>query len=311
MGRTLFDAYVIVDWSGSSLPKRGRDSVWWTALVRVGAGLEVRGLENPRTRRAGADGVRDALTSLAADGRRVLVGFDFPYGWPAGLADALAPGPGPAWRRTAELLRARIHDGDDNENDRFAVASALNAKLGPAEGPGPFWGCPRHRATPTLAPTSPSFPFPVRPGIALRRLRHGEARLPGVQETWKLMGAGSVGSQALLGVPRVLGLRDEPALRARSRLWPFETGFATDPLAAAGLGPGGPALLHAEIWPGVCPLDPEFHPVRDAAQVLSLAHHLARLDEARALGRLFEAPADLPAAARAECEAEEGWILGA
>lgn len=36
--------------------------------------------------------------------------------------------------------------------------------------------------------------------MSLRRTRHCEARLTGTQETWKLLGAGSVGSQALTGM---------------------------------------------------------------------------------------------------------------
>jgi precorrin-8X/cobalt-precorrin-8 methylmutase len=43
----LFDAYIIVDWSASSTPKTGADSVWLSGLERDGAALAERLLANP------------------------------------------------------------------------------------------------------------------------------------------------------------------------------------------------------------------------------------------------------------------------
>lgn len=100
--------------------------------------------------------------------------------------------------------------------------------------------------------------------------------MKGVQETWKLLGAGSVGNQALLRIPCVARLRERPNLAAFSRVWPFETGFSASSFPAT-----GPFVLHAEIWPGAMRPDNELHPVRDAAQVLSLARCLAEADDPR------------------------------
>lgn len=113
--------------------------------------------------------------------------------------------------------------------------------------------------------------------------------------------AGSVGSQALTGIPVVEALRDHPRLASVSQVWPFETGLSVH------RGTGA-RIVHAEIWPGAVPLNPTLHPVRDAAQVLTLARHLAGLDRAGTLARWF--------APRLETEQtgivirEEGWILG-
>jgi precorrin-8X/cobalt-precorrin-8 methylmutase len=69
--------------------------------------------------------------------------------------------------------------------------------------------------------------------------------------------------------------------------------------------------VHAEIWPGVVPLDAHLHPIRDAAQVLTLARRFAELDDQGELGALFDVPSGLGPDELATCVAEEGWILGA
>ncbi|MDG2336298.1 MAG: hypothetical protein P8Q97_19010 [Myxococcota bacterium] len=130
--------------------------------------------------------------------------------------------------------------------------------------------------------------------------------MKGVQETWKLFGVGSVGSQALLGIPCLARLRDHPGLAAHSRVWSFETGFALPPLPES-----IPFVLHVEIWPGLAKMDGALHPVRDAALVMSLARHLAEVDVRGNLGDWFSGPSDLSPAGRAACISEEGWILGA
>ncbi|HTI32262.1 MAG TPA: hypothetical protein VL422_01220, partial [Miltoncostaea sp.] len=185
-----------------------------------------------------------------------------------------------------------------NANNRFAVADAINRRVA---GPGPFWGCPPSAATPALTATvTGRFTFPV---AGLRRLRATEEAMRGVQETWKLLGAGSVGSQALLGIPRVRVLRDDPELAAVSRVWPFETGLTGRPSPGA-----GPFVLHAEIWPGTVAVPPDA-PIRDEAQVRLMCEWAERRDRDGTLGALF-AP-ELDAATAAAVVAEEGWILGA
>ena len=43
-----------------------------------------------------------------------------------------------------------------------------------------------------------------------------------------------------------------------SQVWPFEAGLAVH----HGIGA---RIVHAEIWSGGVPLNPELHPIRDAA----------------------------------------------
>ena len=58
-------------------------------------------------------------------GRRLLIGFDFPFGYPAGTAARLGLR-GLAWRNLWQTLEDRIADGKDNRNNRFDVAESLN-----------------------------------------------------------------------------------------------------------------------------------------------------------------------------------------
>ncbi len=90
-GWPLFDAYVFVDWSGRNAPSPARpqpDTIWVAEYARGDAA--------PRetycpTRQAATDHVFRVLCGHVLAGRRALVGFDFPYGYPAGMVAALEP----------------------------------------------------------------------------------------------------------------------------------------------------------------------------------------------------------------------------
>ncbi len=306
----LFDAYVFVDWSAKTGPTRvkpSKDAIWVGELTHGGDGAE----SYWRTRATATAYVKDLLLSHVWAERRVLVGFDFPYGYPAGLATHLANGDSAPWRSVWNFLGSAIHDDESNRSNRFAVASQINALVG--DGPGPFWGSPSsHPIDPCLTPRMKglfSYPFVTSNG-QLSRLRNTERAMSGVQETWKLLGAGSVGSQALLGIPRVLALRDDPALQALSRVWPFDTGFTSQPSRDR-----GPWVVHAEIWPGIVPSAEIEHEksttgaIHDQAQVRLMCRWAASQDETGRLGAWFDASV-LPSAPDHSIANEEGWILG-
>jgi len=234
------------------------------------------------------------------------VGFDFSYGYPSGFADAAGLEGRPLWRAVWDHLEAEIEDAPRNRNNRFEVASQLNQRIGGSHGP--FWGCPARQTTPFLKAKrkgSWDFPYAAKLGNHLERLRMTEARMKGVQETWKLFGAGSVGSQALMGIPCVARLRNDPGLRSISRVWPFETGFSASSFPEA-----GPFVLHAEVWPSAVAIQEQLHPIRDAAQVLSLSHCFAELDRHGRLEEQFAEPPGLSEKEIQRCTQEEGWILG-
>jgi len=291
----LFDAYVMVDWSAASRPKRGRDSIWYAVLCRDAAGPRLEPLENPRTRQEATDALSDRLAVLLGEGKRVLAGFDFPFGFPAGTAARLGFS-GLAWRHTWQALSDGLEDAPDNRNNRFDLAERLNERLGGEAFP--FWGNVREE----------SRRFLVRRG----RRPHasgdlGERRLcdqclRSTQPVWKLAGAGAAGSQALTGIPRVWQLRRDPRLALAAHLWPFETGLRFDPR---------PRLVIAEIYPSLVPVAARPGQPKDAAQVEATARHFAELDATGKLEAYFAGGAALGAEERRRIEQEEGWILGA
>jgi hypothetical protein len=155
----------------------------------------------------------------------------------------------------------------------------------------PFWGCPPSRASALLTPTRPG-----RLGFPARRLCERRA---GARSTWQLFYNGSVGSQMLLGVPRLERLRRDPELGVR--VWPFETGFRA-PVDA-------PVTL-AEVYPSLLPAAPANGEVKDRAQVRALAARFAELDRAGELPDVFGPPAEAGADQVETALREEGWILG-
>jgi precorrin-8X/cobalt-precorrin-8 methylmutase len=290
---TLFDAYIFVDWSASSRPKRGRDSIWaadgWFMRSRMESGDVV--LANLHTRCEAERWLVRRIRLHREAGRRVLVGFDFPFGYPEGSLRRLFPGNGYSWRTLWQHLEQAVRDGERNENNRFEVAKAINRLVGERW----YWGCPQKSSHDCLAPTKQGR------GLAPEyRLVEMMLRATGRQpfSVWQLLGAGAVGSQALVGLPvceRLVASVESLAV------WPFQTG-----LRCPARGDGAGVVL-CEIWPGVLEVAGGEHPVRDAAQVLSYVRAAAARDARGELSEWFEVPA-LPASDRGMVESE-GWIL--
>lgn len=289
----LFDRYLMVDWSGASVPRLGRDSIW-TCLIEPRRRPK---LENHPTRAAASATIRTLMLDSVRAGRRLIAGFDFSFAYPAGFATRLGLR-GQPWRAIWQLLAREIVDDDANANNRFAVAADLNRRLGGEAFP--FWGCPARHESATLAMRGRRRHGPD--DIAERRI--AETVLTRVQPSWKLHYTGSVGGQTLVGIPRLEALRRDPALAPVTRVWPFETGF--EPLTRAHLE--SVAVLITEIYPSLIPL-PEGTAVKDARQVEAMARFLMTRDRAGTLGALFAMPVDTTR--RRMIEREEGWIFGA
>ena len=240
-------------------------------------------LENPATRQRAMDYIETLLSTATKEGRRLLCGFDFSFGYPKGTARMLTGRDGWAgvWKRIAEV----IEDCPNNRNNRFDAAAELNGCFG---GAGPFWGNGLQRDVLGLLRTRPRCGW----GENLPpRFRYAEGVVPRAQEVWKLNGAGSVGGQALTGIAALEGLRR----RTDVQVWPFEETL-------------GEVRSHvlAEIYPSLidpCPGDDE---VLDARQVKAVAEALQELDRLGELERHLRAPCDMPPCVRRE----EGAILG-
>jgi hypothetical protein len=135
---TLFDAYLMIDWSSNSGLHRYESSpnAPWIAEAEWGqAGLEWRPEHYARSRRECITQLRERLSFHVERRHRVLVGFDFSFGYPAGYAKALGLS-GVAWRAIwDEVARPTSPGGwtapanafatEDNRNNRFELASHL------------------------------------------------------------------------------------------------------------------------------------------------------------------------------------------
>lgn len=281
MQQWIFDSYMVVDWSANGRPKTGRDSLW-IAHLRPGGALA---LDNPPTRAAAMAKIAATLDEEARAGRRTLAGFDFAFGYPCGLARAMAPEAD--WRRVWAYLHDHLTDAPDNANNRFDLAAQFNALF---PGDGPFWGNGLARDIPGLPRRKP---FGWGGGLPDNR-RLADRLAKGAQEVWKLSGAGSVGGQSLTGIAALEGLRRRMPLQ----IWPF------DPVSAKAAASCVPVL--AEVFPSLVQHNAAAHPVRDAAQVLGLAKTLAGWDAAGRLGDMIHAAARFPDSVRSH----EGMILG-
>jgi hypothetical protein len=295
----LFNAYIIVDWSAASKPNTGADSVWIGVLkrdVRFRLAFEAF---NPPTRAEAEKKLTAILDDLKKRNERALLGVDFPLGFPRGFASALKLPTETPWRAVWDQIDRMVKDKLDNTNNRFGVASEINRRL--TGGPFPFWGCPPKDALTTLQPKRTREHGPGD----LPELRHAEVAAKGASPIWKLYYNGSVGGQAILGIPVLRRLK--LARGEAMKVWPFETGLkALDTPDLAGV-----ELVAAEVYPALVKSVPAPGEVKDLAQVRASAEHFARLDEAGKLGALFGASKTAPPGVVQDAEREEGWILGA
>ena len=300
----LFGAYVMADWSASAKPKTGKDSVWIGVLKRdVRFRLTFESF-NPPTRTAAEAQLRAVLADLRRRGDKALLGFDFALGYPEGTAAALKL-KDPAWASMWKFLADNVRDKADNTNNRFAVAAKMNRLM--TDEARPFWGAPANDQQRWLAGVKAAHgpdlpPLFRRCELATQGMVKGKS---GAKTVWQIYGNGTVGSQAIVGIPAVKRLLDE--LGAKGAAWPYSTGWKAPtpedlkPLEA----------LVVEIYPSLFAASPEPGEVLDQAQVRTACEHFARLDDAGKLTAVFNPPKGTDEDTVRAVEAEEGWILGA
>ncbi len=283
----------MVDWSAASKPTTGPDSIWIGVLkrnVRFQMAFEAH---NPATRADAEKMLNGILDDLKRKSERALVGFDFPLAFPRGTAAALKLA-GEPWRAVMDFVAKEIKDKQDNTNNRFQVGAKMNRLMtGEAF---PFWGAPARDEQSMLSAKRPR----EHNDGDLPELRLAEQAIKGPSSIWKLYYQGSVGGQALTGLPMIKRLRDARAVK----LWPFETGWR--PLAASDITDTD--AVFAEIYPSLFGAKPAAGEVKDQAQVRAACERFNALDEKGQLAPLFGPNKD--DARRDTVEREEGWILG-
>ena len=292
----LFDAYVMVDWSAASKPTTGSDSIWIGVMkknVRFQLAFEAH---NPPTRADALALLEKTIADLQRRNDRILLGFDFPLGFPEGSAAALKL-KGDAWSAMLDFVAAEMRDKPDNTNNRFQVGAKMNRLM--TNSAFPFWGAPAKDAQTMLAVKRPR----DHGDGDLPEFRKAEQAIKGPSSIWKLYYQGSVGGQALTGLPIVKKLKTK--LGDALKIWPFETGWKT--LTPADVE--GVSVVVTEIYPSLYATKATANEVKDAVQVRAAAEHFAALDEKGRLGGAFGPKKDQEAHAETVTQ-EEGWILG-
>lgn len=268
---SAFDTFAMVDWSGGNdrgvTPKK--DAIWAATVVSGRA-------EEPvylRNRDVAVAWLTELIERERAASRRLLIGFDFPFGYPKGFARAIIGEDDPLalWDWFAD----RLNDTPEG-NNRFHLAAELNTLF---PGIGPFWFNATRHDLPDLPRKGTA-----RTGHGLPERREVECVAKGAFTCWQMGGAGAVGGQTMTGMAALAGLRAR--FPGSIAVWPFE------PLDAP--------VAFVEIWPSLIDdaVRAEDDPIKDRAQVRLLARTLATLPTEQ-LERLLNVSAS-----------QEGWILG-
>lgn len=281
---TQFDRILIVDWSASNSPKTGADSIWIADSHAPSC--------NPATRAEAMGWVDAVIAQSLARQERLLMGWDFAFGYPAGFAAALGL---TGWSNVWAWLHARIGDGPDNRSNRFDVAAEMNMAMGINEGP--FWGHVGKHCPPGLSPKRYPTGKKDNWSYEFEYVREAERRAKGAKSVFQLAYNGSVGSQALLGIAQLEGLRRRFA--GQIAVWPFETDFATD-LSAP--------VICAEIYPSAHAV-PAGDGVKDQRQVDAVLRDFLSWNQSGRMEHALCAPS-LSGSARSAVRDEEGWIVG-
>ena len=298
----LFDAYVIADWTAAEGKKLGDTSLWIGVAKRDVRFRLYTETHNVATRAEGEALLASILADHRKRGDRVLVGFDFNLGYPAGTAERLGLKDAPAWSAMWKFIAANVVDKPDNTNNRYQVAAKMNRLM--TDQAWPLWGAPAKQAQRWLTTTKP----PVGSGADIPEFRATEdaVRKGKLQpkSVWQMHGAGAVGGQTLVGIPAVRRLLE--SLGPSGAVWPFGTGWRA--LDAADVEPL--SVLVAEVWPSMFPTTVQTGEFKDQAQVRTTAEAFALMDDKGDLAKAFGPPRSADEALIARVESEEGWILG-
>jgi len=192
---TGFDTIAIVDWSaGKRAPARPSKDAIWIGVVQQGQELEPVYIRS----RIDAEAWLTAFIDAEAEaGRRALIGFDFPFGYPRRFVRHVTGSDDPLvfW----DWLEARITDSEAGENNRFDVASEINRLF---DGLGPFWGKPAEDHWPDVPYRKAGIAYDI---CAERRACDVAAKA--ASSCFQLFFNPTVGSQALMGLPMLARLR--------------------------------------------------------------------------------------------------------
>jgi precorrin-8X/cobalt-precorrin-8 methylmutase len=285
---TLFTHYIAVDWSARNEPKRGKDSIWISEDSLEKGHI---GLWNIRTRYEAIQSIEERIRYAIKSEQRLLIGFDFAFGYPAGFAKAVTEEA--SWRSIWNWLAEVVVDNSKNQSNRYAVAGQMNSIIGLEAGP--FWGHPHQHEYANLGPRKPA----DNPS-SFSLLREIEKKTHGAKSVFQLAYNGAVGSQTILGIASLARLISKPELSNHIEVWPFETlnRYETSK-----------PITFAEIYPSSHKVNRDMHDILDAAQVRSVSRDMAYWDKTDVLSDKLKV-SGLTSEQSRRVISEEGWILG-
>lgn len=261
----------MVDWSAGNDAgaKPRKDAIWVGMASRNREGEPVY----CRNRTIAFDVLCGLIGEACDRHERVLIAFDFPFGYPRGFAATVTGSDDPL--RLWEFFADSLED-TPRSNTRFELAARLNRRL---PGVGPFWFNGRKADIPDLPRLGRA-----RHGHGMAERRIVEAKAKGTFSCWQMGGAGAVGGQVMTGIAVLEKLRRR--YPGQISVWPLE--------------PLENPVVFVETWPGLISdvVAAEADAIRDRAQVRLMARALARL------------PHDTLSAMLDVDAPEEGWILG-
>jgi precorrin-8X/cobalt-precorrin-8 methylmutase len=249
----------MVDWSGEARRRGGRSDTIWIAHGRRTADTPLT--NSPRSRTEAIELIEPVLERAIRSKQRVLLCFDFAYGYPVDFAPALQAATGKSdselpWIAVWQYLSKHLKDDEattpgakpSNRSNRFEVADRMNALLSPdTQKTGPFWCASEGAACQHIPQKRPPEPFQTAQGYAVKGLRLTDKRARS-GSPFRLFGTASVGSQSLTGIARLHRLRNDPKLAGVSAVCPFETGWAAPPKSLMLLAPCRQAASQRRRW---------------------------------------------------------------
>ncbi|MCA8834349.1 MAG: hypothetical protein K8953_04610 [Proteobacteria bacterium] len=207
---TMFNGYIMTNWSGASSRVYRTSSIFVVSLIDG-----KKETESFSTRTRAHDYITCIMDKAGKNKKRLLLCFDFPFGYPANSYDGFRCN---NWEELWDLISKEIDDKPDNRNNTFEVAGELNKTF---TGVGPFWRHPspndnRFENLPYYQPDGYGDWLPSE-------FRHVEklAKDPpriNPMSVWELYNPGSVGSKTLMGIPTLQKLKE----RGDCCVWPFQ-----------------------------------------------------------------------------------------
>ncbi|SHE38669.1 molybdopterin molybdotransferase [Ferrithrix thermotolerans DSM 19514] len=285
----MFETIMVVDYSASSRPKTGKDTIWLGVIRAPFEGVE---LYNPPTRFRLSEIIKAVVKDSVDDQHRALLALDFAISYPAsfietfyrctrGLATHEDSNPFSVNLLPTEIVHLYLYlersvvDDSKNRNNRFDVASELNRAIGQRV----FWGHPtRHSSQPWL------YAHKDKRSLELigeyRNCDQGARTISGrrfISSPFQLYGAGSVGSQSILGIARLMRLaRELQDQGVAIDLWPY-------PMQSIAPAP----LTLCEWWPSMIQLPDVYNGPKDRQQVICSCKYLSKLQDSGELTQLL------------------------